>query len=1068
MTSVLVLPGGAPAGAAPALARQQAAGWATFRQLDRLSELPPPGVQTRQFSSFGRDGSNNDGFSGAYSCLRHSESGCVLGEDYGPGEIDALWFTQISRNRTGDLSDTGWIRIELDGRVVLDRSLQDVVSGRAGAPFSFPLVADAEQSSGGSYVKVPMPYRESMRVTVQNNPNFYHLGYRHFPTAEGITTFDPADRAEDVLALLRASGTRDPKPQDPNASTKSTELILPPRGQATAAQLTGPGSISALRLLGAAADESLGRALRLRITFDGRTTVDSPVGEFFGSGLGPASVRSLLFAMDAAPGGWYSSWWPMPYRTSATVELVNTGTSEVRGITVETTSAPDARWSEELGPGGDAGYFTTQSHAGRTVAGQDWNFVDTGGRGRLVGVSHTMRGPEHRGFLEGDERVHIDSSPSPQLHGTGTEDFYEGGWYFDRGEFSNPFNGNPRHQRTTASCPGDCTGAYRLLLSDSVGYGSALTFGIEHGQQNDVDAEYASTAYLYTRPEPVGRHTDTVEVGDQGNRAAHGWTEAPGASQATLESSFEGDENDLTAHDEVRSGSGESSFRVTVAPAGTGVLLRRTSDQANAGQRAEVLVDGVSAGVWYQPLGNTASRWLSDTFALPRSATAGKTHVTITLRPAAGSPQWTATRYLVDSMTGPAQDTTGPAAPNPAFRGTTHRSLRLEWKPAADNVGVHSYRIYGARTPQVPISPATLLGTQRATAFVHRSLPPGQTWYYRVVPVDAAGNAGAGSAPISASATQPATSDFDGDGKDDIATFTRGDAADVYVSLSDGTKFVQDGWKWHDFFTTGKEIPLTGDFDGDGKTDVATFTRGDSADVYVSLSDGGKFAQSSWKWHDHFAVGDEMPLVGDFNGDGKDDIATFTRGDAADVYVSLSDGTKFVQDGWKWHDRFAVGDEIPAVGDMDGDGKDDIVTFTRGATANVFVSLSDGTKFVQDGWKWRDNVSGGAAKSGLGDADGDGKEDVISFANGQVTVATSTGSGLTAPSRWHDYFAFGDEVPGIGDFTGDGKADIVTFTRGKSGQAYVATSDGTRFTGRGVLWHNHFALGDELPRPSLY
>ncbi|OXM60332.1 FG-GAP repeat protein, partial [Amycolatopsis vastitatis] len=54
-----------------------------------------------------------------------------------------------------------------------------------------------------------------------------------------------------------------------------------------------------------------------------------------------------------------------------------------------------------------------------------------------------------------------------------------------------------------------------------------------------------------------------------------------------------------------------------------------------------------------------------------------------------------------------------------------------------------------------------------------------------------------------------------------------------------------------------------------------------------------------------------IPAVGDFTGDGKDDIATFTRGTAADVYIATSDGTKFVGDSIKWHDAFAYNSEVP-------------------------------------------------------------------------------------------------------------------------------------------------------------
>ncbi|WP_158888835.1 DUF2961 domain-containing protein [Amycolatopsis anabasis] len=1047
----------APAGNGPV-------GWETFRQLDRLPDLASPGVETRQFSSFARDGSNNDGFNGTYSCLRTDGSGCVLAEDSGPGEIGSIWFTQATNGLpAGNVSATGWIRIELDGHAVVDRSLQELVDGRQGAPFSFPLVANAAQSSGGVYIKVPMPYRNSMRITVQHNPNFYHVTYRHFPTAEGVPTFQPGDRAEDVLAMLRNAGTRDPKPPAPGASTEARTADLPANASIPLARLSGTGTISALRLRlpDPVTDAARLGDLRLRLNFDGKSTVDSPVGEFFGGGLGETAVRSLMFAMDTAPGGWYSSWWPMPYRESATVELVNTGDAPINGIGSEVT------WAAAEHPA-DFGYFTTQSRAGRTVPGQDWTIADLGGRGRLVGVSHTMRGliggENTRAYLEGDERIRTDSAPSPQIYGTGTEDFYESGWYFNHGEFSNPFNGNTRHRLHTADCAQECDATYRLLIGDQVAFDSALTFGIEHGQQNDVDADYGSTAYLYTRPEPTTRRTDAIETADPASRAGHGWAELRG-SDTTLESTFEGDDDDLPVRDTVRAQTGEFSFRMAVAPVNTGVLLRRTSDQASAGQRAEVLVDGTPVGTWHQPLGNPGSRWLSDAFALPPSATAGKTRITVTLRPAAEGPQWTAVRYFADTLIQPTPDTSAPTAPaGIGFAGTRAHALRLTWQPAADDVGAHRYHVYGSTSPEVPITRANLLGTTAVTAFLHRGLPVGQTWYYRIVAVDAAGNTGAPSTRVYARTTRPATSDFDGDGKDDAVTFTRGTGADVYVSLSDGGKFVQDAWKWHDHFATGTEIPLVGDFNGDGKSDIATFTRGDSADVYVSLSDGTKFVQDAWKWHDHFATGTEIPLVGDFNGDGKDDIATFTRGNSADVYVSLSDGTKFVQDGWKWHDHFATGDEMPAVGDLNGDGRDDIATFTSGGVA--YASLSDGTRFVQDAWKWGDNVASGA-RPGLKDADGDGKADVVAFGGGKVNVSTSTGSGFGAPRQWHGYFAVGDEVPGIADFTGDGKADIVTFTRGTSGEVYVATSTGTEFVGTGNRWHGHFALGAEIPRPSL-
>ncbi|MFD0486166.1 hypothetical protein ACFQ0O_02820 [Saccharopolyspora spinosporotrichia] len=192
-------------------AARGAVGWDTYRDVNGLTQLRG-GEQSRQFSSFARDGSNNDGFQGTFSCLRTWQRGCVIAEHSGPGEISSIWFT---REPWGDVTGTGNIVIELDGRVVLDRPLIDVVTGRVGGPFQWPLVGNADDASGGAVIKVPMPYRESMRVTVQNNPYFYHVNTRTFPDSNGVQTFNPADGASDVLRRLRGFGVADPKPSAP-------------------------------------------------------------------------------------------------------------------------------------------------------------------------------------------------------------------------------------------------------------------------------------------------------------------------------------------------------------------------------------------------------------------------------------------------------------------------------------------------------------------------------------------------------------------------------------------------------------------------------------------------------------------------------------------------------------------------------------------------------------------------------------------------------------------------------------------------------------------------------------
>ncbi|NIK61750.1 DUF2961 domain-containing protein [Kribbella shirazensis] len=940
-------------------------GWEVYRNLDRLPELQT-GVRTKQFSSFGRDGTNNDGFDGTYSCLRTTDAGCVLAEDSGPGEVATIWFTRDN----GNVTKTGTITVELDGKQVLHGSLQDIVDGKLGAPFSYPLVANGVQTSGGVYIRVPMPYRSSMRITTQNNPYFYHVGYREFPDANGVPTFDPSDKAEDVLALLAASGTKDPKPATPNASTASTPLNLAPGKQVTLADVRGPGELSALRMklpdivgldlksiaddgrafLGGStftlkidpantgvkltrrmdlrignqrarilvdgapagewaplkaqgaqwhdqsvdlpaaltagksqititnefvssdldfneflywADSTVGgqpkrtdtldvgpnhvadeqahgyaitkqnwsgehamayaatdadaarvkpsdtllAGVRVQVTIDGEKRVDAPIGEFFGSGLGENLVRSLFFAMD--PDGWYSSWWPMPYAARATVTLVNTTTYPLKGQ-AEVTSARDIRKAVDLATG-KTGYFTAISHRGETTQGSDWTFADVAGRGKFVGVSQTMEGlladGNTRGYLEGDERVYVDGERTPAINGTGTEDYYESGWYFNTGTYSTPFHGNSAHEVRAGFCTHECDGAWRLHITDAVGFENQLAFSIEHGQQNDHPAIYGSTAFLYTAAKFGARETDRLDTGSATSRQQHGY--ADNGTQADLSSVYEGDHDNITLTDQVRSSAQPIRFSAKVDPANRGVTLRRTSDQNSSGQSVEVIVNGKDSGTWLQPLGNTHQRWLDDNYQLPAAITAGKSSLDIELRPT--GPAWTASSYVVQSLVAPYDDKQAPGAVQQVTAtGRPDNAINVTWHDAGDDSGIVHYNVYGA----VLGGTEKLLGTSPLPGFLHRGLGLGETWTYRVSAVDLAGHAGPKS--TAAQGTSGNTLRIEGEAmlppvSSTVAVDPQGNCCGV--SWSGGVQAWIHGTKVGDKTVFGFSVPTTGSYE---------------------------------------------------------------------------------------------------------------------------------------------------------------------------------------------------------------------------------------------------------------
>jgi hypothetical protein len=483
-------------------------GWQAYRRLDLLPYVRE-GVITHQASSADPTGHNDDGFTGKYSCLDHVRLGCVMAERRGPGELDSVWTAgsdELSVAASGDLI------IQLDGRTVVDKTWPQLTAGRPPSPFVFPLVLSAVESWGGTSLQIPMTFRREMRVISQFNPHYFHVVYQLFSTVGGLENQRPGATAPaDIVSELRRAGTHDPKPSMGHAAYFTRAFHIRSGRRATVMRLLGSGAITALRLrlsryaptgsgtqTTAAAD--VYKNARLLISFDGRRTVDAPIGEFFGSGLGPARVRSLMFAMDGGPSGWATSWWPMPFASDAKIEVYNASRTAIARGQLSVAWARNGDWTQRLGAQGRYGYFHAMGHRGPTTPGSYWTFLSTRGAGTFVGVTVTMEGGSPPGYLEGNERAYVDGARAPQIQGTGTEDFFDGGWYFFDRLFTLPLSGYTAHETPEEGCPtSTCKTAYRIMISDDVPFSRSIVYEIQHGPENNVQANYSSTAYWYQR-----------------------------------------------------------------------------------------------------------------------------------------------------------------------------------------------------------------------------------------------------------------------------------------------------------------------------------------------------------------------------------------------------------------------------------------------------------------------------------------------------------------------------------------------------------------------------------------
>ena len=138
---------------------------------------------------------------------------------------------------------------------------------------------------------------------------------------------------------------------------------------------------------------------------------------------------------------------------------------------------------------------------------------------------------------------------------------------------------------------------------------------------------------------------------------------------------------------------------------------------------------------------------------------------------------------------------------------------------------------------------------------------------------------------------------------------------------------------------------VVGDFDGDGTDDIGSY-HPESGSWWVGLSDGESFSHEKWTTYG-IKTGWTNQVVGDFNGDGKDDIANY-HSERGGWWVGLSNGTRFNTERWT---TFGIdsGWTSQVVGDFNGDEKDDIANY-HPARGGWWVSLSNGTRFNTGKW----------------------------------------------------------------------------------------------------------------------
>ena len=286
-------------------------------------------------------------------------------------------------------------------------------------------------------------------------------------------------------------------------------------------EVQGPGIITHIWFTIATADRYHLKSLVLRMYWDGETlpAVESPIGDFFGLGLGeyfmyesgPLSVGSQK-ALNC--------YFPMPFRKSAKITVTNDGSVNVGAFYF------NIDWQKHKSLPQDTAYFYAEYRQAVPTPGWtgDWKLnsdakvnnrpnekgdgnyviVETEGKGHYVGVTHSIFQNQGDWWGEGDEMIFIDDKEKPKIIGTGSEDYYLGAWCYGGCGIS-PFGtsqptfayknyGNPKNG-------GDHRGSkwmvYRFHLDSPVPFEKYLKMTIEHGHANHRSDNFYTVAYWY-------------------------------------------------------------------------------------------------------------------------------------------------------------------------------------------------------------------------------------------------------------------------------------------------------------------------------------------------------------------------------------------------------------------------------------------------------------------------------------------------------------------------------------------------------------------------------------------
>lgn len=464
-----------------------------LEKLGYLDHLPEycDDSKSLQVSSYDRSGGNNDGFAGTYSYIRrNADSTLVIFDGEGRGIINRIW-TPTPTDDTLDFYFGDTTRVSFSIR------FSDLFSGDV-FPFIQPLCGN---EIGGYYSYFPIPYENGCRIVFRGDVmRFIQIQYREITDRSPVKVFslnlsDSEKKALEEVAsvwngerILISSG---------DLLKKETDVVLTPGTAKTIFSAEKGGRIMGIEIDHAGLFEGTENLVDIKISYDNEKlpAIYTPLADLFGYSFGATSMQSIVAGTKNQVNYLYL---PMPFDSKATVELIYREGGSDKALRFNTCVYYSNRKRDKKSEGK---LYVDWNRVLESKEGEPLNMANVKGKGHYVGTVMQTQNlvPGMTLFFEGDDIAVVDGENT--IHGTGSEDYFNGGWYAFLDTWDRAIS-LPIHGSLVYSLAYGRTGAYRWHLTDKICFRRSLDYTMEHGPDGNREPVTNTTLGFYYSDTP--------------------------------------------------------------------------------------------------------------------------------------------------------------------------------------------------------------------------------------------------------------------------------------------------------------------------------------------------------------------------------------------------------------------------------------------------------------------------------------------------------------------------------------------------------------------------------------